>query len=95
MTNEISISLLLKVLKSAWWKILIFTVVIALIAAAVTSFVIPKKYSSSVTFYVNNTSSDYEYTTASLLEAAQLLANGYIEIIKSDVMLEKINNSKS
>ncbi len=90
MTNEISISMLLKVLKSAWWKMLIFTVVIALAAAAVTSFVIPKKYSSSITFFVINTSSTYEYTSTSLLDAAPQLANDYIEIIKSDEMLEII-----
>jgi capsular polysaccharide biosynthesis protein len=91
MTNEISISMLLKVLKSAWWKILIFTLVITLIVAAFTIFVIPKKYASSVTFYVLNASSTSEYTNTSLLDAAPMLANDYTEIIRSDIMLDKIS----
>ncbi|MBE6577287.1 MAG: hypothetical protein E7653_04035 [Ruminococcaceae bacterium] len=90
MTHEISISMLLKVLKSAWWKILIFTVVVALIAAAFTAFLVPKKYSSSVTFFIINTSSTYEYTSTSLLDAATQLSNDYVEIIKSDDVLDTI-----
>ena len=84
MTKEISLSLLLKVLKSAWWKILIVTVVIALAVAAFTEFVIPKKYQSSIEFYILNTSTTSEYMTTSLLASAEYLASDYIKIINSD-----------
>lgn len=90
MTKEINLLFLLKILKNAWWKILIFTVAVALAVAAVTEFVIPKKYSSTTEFYVLNTSTTSEYTTTALLSAAEYLANDYIEIIHGDKMIEKI-----
>ncbi len=87
MTKEISLSFLLKVLKSAWWKILIITVVVALAVAAFTEFVIPKKYQSSVEFYILNASIGSEYTNTSLLSSAEYLANDYIRIINSDQVI--------
>lgn len=92
MANEITFSILLKVLKNAWWKILIFTVAVAIAVAAVAEFAIPKKYSSSTEFYILNTSVTSEYTTTSLLAAAEYLANDYIEIIKGDRMMNEILN---
>ncbi len=94
MTKEISLSLLLKVLKSAWWKILIVTVAVALAVAAFTEFVIPKKYQSSIEFYILNTSTTSEYATTTLLAAAEYLASDYIKIINSDqvvnIIIEKL-----
>ena len=82
---------LLKILKSAWWKMLIFAVLIGLLVGACTELFIPKKYSSSIDFYIVNMSITSEYTTNSLLAATEYLANDYIEIIKGDAMMEKIN----
>ena len=90
MANEITLSFLFNVLKSVWWKVLIFTVIVALIAASFTAFLIPKKYASSTVFYIINTSVSNEYTTTALLSAAEQLANDYIEIIRSDSVLSKI-----
>lgn len=90
MAKEINLVFLFKILKAAWWKILIFTVVIAIAAGAVTEFVIPKKYSSTTEFYVLNTSTTSEYTTTSLLSAAEYLANDYVEIILGDEMIAAI-----
>ncbi len=87
MTKEINISLLFKVLKSAWWKILIVTVAVAIAVAAFTTFAITPKYAASTKFYVINTSTTSEYTTTALLSAAEYLANDYIEIIKGDEMM--------
>ena len=92
MVKEINLVFLFKILKSAWWKILIFTVVIAIAVAAVTEFVIPKKYSSTTEFYVLNTSTTSEYTTTALLSAAEYLANDYIEIILGDDMVQAVIN---
>ena len=90
MTKEISISLLIRVLKSAWWKILIITVAVAIAVAAFTAFAIDKKYAASTKFYVINTSTTSEYTTTALLSAAEFLANDYIEIIKGDEMMAMV-----
>ncbi len=87
MTKEISLSLLLKVLKSAWWIMLIAALVVGAIAAVFTEFVIPKKYQSSVEFYVLNTSTTSEYTTTSLLMSAEYLSKDYVKIINSDRMI--------
>lgn len=90
MTKEINISTLFRVLKSAWWKILIITVAVAIAVAAVTAFAVEKKYAASTKFYVINTSSTSEYTTTALLSAAEYLANDYIEIIKGDDMMAMV-----
>ncbi len=90
MTKEISLSLLLKVLKSAWWIMLIAALVIGAIAAVFTEFVIPKQYQSSVEFYVLNTSTTSEYTTTSLLMSAEYLSKDYVKIISSDRMINII-----
>ena len=90
MTKEINLKILLKVLKSAWWKILIFTVAVAIAVGVVTHFVVPKKYTSSVEFYVLNTSTTSEYTTTALLSAAEYLSNDYIKIINGDRMMNTI-----
>lgn len=90
MTNEISLVLLFKVLKSAWWKILIITLAVVLVVAAVTEIAIDKKYSSSTEFYILNASATSEYTTSALLSAVEYLANDYIDIILGDRMVDQI-----
>ena len=56
MTKEINLKILLNVLKNSWWKIIIFTVAVAIVVGALVQFVVPKKYASTVEFYVLNTS---------------------------------------
>ena len=90
MTNEISLVFLFKILKSSWWKILIITLVVMLLVAAVTEFAIDKQYSSSTEFYIINSSVTSEYTTSALLSAVEYLANDYIEIILGDRMIDQI-----
>ncbi len=90
MTKEISLSLLLKVLKNAWWKMLVIAVAVAAAVAAFTEFVIPKKYESSVEFYVLNTSTTSEYISTSMLASAEYLSNDYIKIINSDQVVNII-----
>lgn len=92
MTKEISISLLIRVLKSAWWKILVITVAVAIAVAAFTALAIDEKYASSTKFYVINTSTTSEYTTTALLSASEFLANDYIEIIKGDEMMAMVKS---
>lgn len=90
MANEISLVFLFKILKSAWWKILVITVAVVLIVAGITQFLIPKKYASTVQFYIINASATTEYTTNALLSAAEYLANDYIKIINGDQMIQTV-----
>ena len=92
MANEISLVFLFKILKSAWWKILIITVAVVLLVAGITQFLIPKKYASTVQFYIINASATTEYTTSALLSAAEYLANDYIKIINGDRMIQTITD---
>lgn len=91
--TEISLNFLFKIFKKTWWKILSITVIAMLLAASFTHFVIPKKYSSSIKFYVVNINSDYDYTSSSVVSAASYLINDYIAIIKSDRMLDQVMNA--
>ena len=91
--KEVNISFLFHVFKKCWWKILIVAVVVMLLAACFTNLVIPKKYSSSVKFYVVNVNTSVDYTQATYLMAAEYLINDYIEIINGDRLLTLISDS--
>ncbi len=90
MNSEISLSFLWKIFVNNWKKILLVTLAVVLVVGCVTAFLIEKKYSSKVTFYVINTNSELDYTTTSYLSAAEQLSNDYIQIILSDVMLKPL-----
>lgn len=88
--NEFSIDLMLKILKKNWLKIALITLAVMLLAACFTQYFIPKKYSSSVEFYVVNINTDYDYTSSSLLSASSYLINDYVAIIKSEHILNPL-----
>jgi len=88
--SEIKLDFLIKIFKKTFWKILIISVIVMILAAAFTHFCIAKTYSSSIKFYVVNINADYDYTSSSLVTAAPYLVNDYIAIIKSDRMLDKV-----
>jgi len=84
--REINLSLLWNVLKKCFIKMIIIAVIAAALMGVVTEFAMQKRYSSSIKFYVvNNTKTDY--ISSSYLSATEQLANDYIDIIRSDVML--------
>ena len=89
MQNEISFGFFWKCLKKCWILLLVLSLVAGIIAGIITSF-IPKKYSSSVDFYVVNTNTSYDYTTTALLSASAYLINDYVEIIRSEAVLTDI-----
>lgn len=88
--TEISLDFLWKVFKKTWWRIAIITILVMVVAACFTHFLIPKKYSSKTEFYIVNVNPDSDYTSASLLSAASYLVNDYVTIIKSDYMLDQV-----
>lgn len=90
--KELNFSFLLTVFKKHWWKIVAITLLVMVLAACFTQFLIPKKYSSSVKFYVVNVNTDLDYTSATYLAAAEYLVNDYIEIINGDTLLTQISD---
>ncbi len=91
MTKEISLSFLIKILKAAWLMMLIAAVVLGAAVAAFTEFFIPKKYVSSVEFYIINTQAGAEYTQMALLSASERLATDYVKIIMSDEVVSAVS----
>ena len=89
MKTDVSIDLLLLVLKKNITWIAIIAIVACGITFGVTSFSKPV-YSASASFYVIN-HNDADYTQSALVSAAQALAADYIEIIKSDKVLEPVS----
>ncbi len=89
MQLEISFGFLWKCLKKCWIVILAASIVVALIVG-IFVYNLPKKYSSTVDFYVVNTNTSYDYTTSALLAASEYLINDYVELIKSDAILEQV-----
>ena len=88
--KELNFSFLLNVFKKHWWKIVAFTLLVMICAALFTHFLIPKKYSSSVRFYVVNVNTDLDYTSATYLSAAEYLVRDYIEIVNGDTLLTAV-----
>ena len=88
--KELNFSFLLTVFKKHWWKIVAITLLVMILAACVTQFLIPKKYSSSVKFYVVNVNTDLDYTNATYLAASEYLVNDYIEIIHGDTLMTDV-----
>ena len=93
MEFDLSLDFLLKILKKAWWKIVIVTVAAMILVGSFTHFCIDKKYSSSAKFYVVNVNPSLDYTTTSYLSAAEYLINDYVSIIKSDYLLDMVCDS--
>ena len=75
-----------------WLALISSGIVIALLAFLVTRFAITPQYKASVTIYVNNTASTQgiESITGTSLTAAQQLVNTYVNIIKSDTVLDEV-----
>ena len=89
MQNEISFGFFWKCLKKCWILMIVLAIIAATVAGIITNS-IPKKYSSTVDFYVINTNTSYDYTTTALLSASAYLISDYIEIIKSEAVLTSV-----
>lgn len=89
MNKEISMGFCLAILKRAWLIMLVVVIVASLLAGLFTEFFIPKKYSSSVRFYVIN-SSGADFTSSSVVAALEELTANYMELLKTDKILAPI-----
>lgn len=89
---ELDIREIFLVCVSRWKLILLSAIAAALLMGTVTVNFMTPMYRANVTVYVNNAGRDQKvnYITSTNLEAAQNLVNTYIQIIKSDSVLEKV-----
>ena len=90
-TVELDLREIFKVfLKRAWIIVLCAVIVGASVVVYTVNFVAPQ-YQASVSFYVNNNSSqDTSYITSADLAVALRLVSTYVNIIKSDRVLDKV-----
>ena len=94
---EIDLQKLLMAYLRKWWLILLCGLVVAGGALLYTVKFITPLYQASVSVYVNNGSNNQpvDYVTSSNLDASQKLVNTYINIAKSDrvldLVVEKLN----
>lgn len=89
MNKEISMGFCLAIFKKALLVMLVAVIVASLLAGLFTEFFIQKKYSSSVTFYVIN-SSGADYTSSSVVAALEELTANYMELIKTDKIVAPV-----
>lgn len=91
---EIDLKKLLLAYLRKWWLILLCGVVFAAAAFLYTWNCVTPLYRASVTIYVNNIAEDQKsnvtYISGSNLSAAQQLVNTYVNIIRSDTVLQKV-----
>lgn len=92
---EIDVMKLLFLYLSKWWLILLCAVVGAGIMFLYTKNFITPLYQAKVTIYVNNAVSgqQIESVSGSNLSASQQLVNTYVNILRSDTVLEKVVDS--
>ncbi len=93
MGRDISFSLLIKIFKKTWWKVTLIALAVMMLVAAYTHFLVPKKYSSAIQFYIVNIDANTDYASTQLLSAAGQLVNDYTDIISSEYMLTKVQKS--
>lgn len=89
---EIDLQKLLMAYLRKWWLILLCGLVVAGAALLYTVKFITPQYQASVSVYVNNSSGSQsvDYVTSGNLDASQKLVNTYINIAKSDRVLDLV-----
>ena len=90
MESDFSGKLLIKILKKYTVWILVCAILAGGIAFAYTCTIKPV-YSTTASFYVTNIQDKADFTQTALVAAAQSLAKGYLEIIKSDRLMVKVS----
>ncbi len=90
-TVEIDIWALLSACWKRVWLIVACAVIAGAVALCYTIFFVTPMYEASATFYVNNSTTDGDTSISSSdLSTAQRLVLTYVNIIKSDTVLDKV-----
>lgn len=89
---EIDLWKLLGLWLRRWRLILVCGLALAAVAAAYTALLVTPLYRADVMVYVNNVKANQQvdYISASNLATSQQLVNTYVNIIRSDTVLEKV-----
>lgn len=92
---EIDLVKLLFLYLHKWWLILLCAIVGGGIMYCYTAYFVTPMYQAGVIIYVNNVKSgqQVEYISGSNLTASQQLVSTYVNIIRSDTVLEKVADS--
>lgn len=95
--EQLDIKRMIEVVLDQIVSVAVITLVFGLIFFAVSKYFITPKYESSITMYVNNKSETINEindtkTLASDITASQQLVPTYIEMIKSNSVLEEVSN---
>ena len=92
--KEISIADIFSLLLSKIWFILIVTVLGLIVAFCVSKFVMPVKYSSSVSMYVKSNANRNEQQNVNLneLNASKSLVETYIVVLKNTSVVKEVSN---
>ena len=89
--NEITLQEIFAILWSKVVIILLCTVVGGAVAFGVTNWMIAPEYTAKVTMYVNNSDSKQDsYVNINDINASQKLVSTYVEILKSNTVLDKV-----
>lgn len=96
MESEIDLQELVMYYLHYWWVIVLSVVAVVGIVLAYTNLFITPTYRANVTVYVNNSinSGNVEYVTSGDLSVSQKLVSTYVNIIKSDTVLQKVSDEK-
>lgn len=89
---EIDLQKLVFAYLKKWWLIVLCAVIAGVIAFVYTAHFVTPMYRSSVTIYVNNSrgGEQVDSISSSNLTTSQKLVNTYINMIRSDTVLEKV-----
>ncbi|WP_214769029.1 Wzz/FepE/Etk N-terminal domain-containing protein [Exiguobacterium sp. s133] len=90
MNETISLQELFSVLRKSLWRILALTIVAAVIAFAVSSFLIKPTYQAGTQILVTPQKQEDNVIDASQVQSSVTLVNTYRVIIKSPAILEKV-----
>ena len=92
---EIDLKKLFRIYLRRWWVIVLCAVLVGTAGWYVTREFVTPMYRASVTVYVNSVRADQQINTisSSSLATAQRLVSTYVNIIKSDTVLEKVSEA--
>ena len=96
--DQIDIKRMIEIVLDRIVSIIVITIIFGLVAFALSKYFITPKYESSITMYVNNRRNTIEESLetkilSSDITASQMLVPTYIEMLKSDNVLQTVANT--
>lgn len=89
--NEITLQEIFSILWGKALLIVLCTVVGGVVAFGITKFIISPEYTAKVTMYVNNSEGKQDtYMNINDINASQKLVSTYVEILKSNTVINKV-----